>query len=137
MANVATTDAPAEQIEGQTAVTVETEAPVTEPTKNEEEAPAATKAPAKRGGKKEEPPAKTQAQSILYSKGDVAELFEMSTQALANRASRDEDFPKPTYTNASGSVQLYTKDDIQAITDYLTRPEREKAERLAAKLKAL
>ena len=79
----------------------------------------------------------TKAQEILYSKGDIAELVGMSTQALANRASREEDFPKPTYTNASGTVQLYTKADIKAIHEFLTKPDRERIERMNKAIKGL
>lgn len=79
----------------------------------------------------------TAKQEILYSKGDIAALIGMSTQALANRSSREEDFPRPTYTNASGTVQLYTKADIKAITEYLSKPERERLARLNAALKGL
>jgi hypothetical protein len=82
-------------------------------------------------------PAPTQTQEILYSKGDIAELVGMSTQALANRASRDDGFPKSTYTNASGTVQLYTKADIKAIHEFLTKPDRERIARMSAALNAL
>lgn len=105
-------------------------AATTEPLEGQTEAPG-TETP------KAEPAPTTQAQEILYSKGDIAELVGMSTQALANRASREEDFPKPTYTNASGTVQLYTKADIKAIHEFLTKPDRERIERMNKAIKGL
>lgn len=108
---------PAEPLEGQTAVAIEAAEP--------------------KPAKAEAPQPVTKAQEILYSKGDIAALVDMSTQALANRASREEGFPRPTYTNASGTVQLYTKADVRAIHEFLTRPERERIERMNAALKKL
>jgi hypothetical protein len=86
---------------------------------------------------KPEPKPVTTTQEILYAKGDVADKVGMTTQGLANRAGRDPDFPLPTYTNESGTVQLYTKKDIQAIIEHLSRPEKDRLAKLAAALKSL
>lgn len=69
---------------------------------------------------------------FLFSKGDIAEMMGMTTQALANRSTRDTDFPQPTYSNKSGSVQLYTKDDVKKIHEHLTKADRERLEKLNA-----
>jgi hypothetical protein len=70
----------------------------------------------------------------MFSKGDVAEMMGITTQALANRTTRDENFPQPTYSNKSGSVQLYTKDDVKKIHEVLQAAEREAREKLEAAL---
>jgi hypothetical protein len=87
-------------------------------------------------------PAKTKAaekaaQVTLFSKGDIAEMMGMTTQALTNRSTRDPLFPKPTYSNASETVQLFTKDDVKAIHEYLTKGERERLEKLNKAMGAL
>lgn len=78
-----------------------------------------------------------QKQVTLFSKGDVAEMMGMTTQALANRSTRDADFPQPTYSNQSGTVQLYTADDVKKIHEFLTKGERERLEKLNKAIKAL
>jgi hypothetical protein len=74
---------------------------------------------------------------FMFSKGDIAEMMGFTTQALANRTSRDKDFPRATYSNKSGSVQLYTKDDVKKIHEHLTRADRERLEKLEAALSDL
>lgn len=69
-------------------------------------------------------------QSFLFSKGDIAEIMGLTTQGFANRSNRDKDFPKPTYSNKSGTVQLYTKEDVKKIHEHLTKADRERIEKL-------
>jgi hypothetical protein len=69
-------------------------------------------------------------QSFLFSKGDIAEIMGLTTQGFANRSNRDADFPKPTYSNKSGTVQLYTKEDVKKIHEHLTKADRERIEKL-------
>lgn len=80
---------------------------------------------------------KTRDKDFLFSKGDIAEMMGMTTQALANRSTRDTDFPQPTYSNKSGSVQLYTKDDVKKIHEHLTKADRERIEKLNAAIGTL
>ena len=77
-------------------------------------------------------PAKGREKDFLFSKGDIAEMLDMTTQALANRSTRDTDFPQPTYSNKSGSVQLYTKEDVKKIHEHLTKADRARIEKLNA-----
>ena len=81
--------------------------------------------------------AQPQTQIVLYSKGDVAEKLGLTTQALANRVARDPDVPRPTYTNQSGTVELYTADDVKRVGAYLLRPSEDIAKRINAALKDL
>lgn len=74
---------------------------------------------------------------FLFSKGDIAEIMGMTTQALANRSTRDADFPQPTYSNQSGTVQLYTKDDVKKIHEHLTKADKERIAKLDAALSGL
>jgi hypothetical protein len=76
-------------------------------------------------------------QVTLFSKGDVADMMGMTTQALANRSTRDAGFPQPTYSNQSGTVQLYTADDVKKIHEFLTKGERERLEKLNKAISAL
>lgn len=71
-------------------------------------------------------------QSFLFSKGDIAEIMGLTTQGFANRSNRDPEFPKPTYSNKSGTVQLYTKEDVKKIHEHLTKADRERIEKLNA-----
>jgi hypothetical protein len=66
----------------------------------------------------------------LFSKGDIADMMGITSQALSNRAGRDEQFPKPTYVNVSGQVALYTADDVKAIHEYLRKEEQERLDKL-------
>lgn len=74
---------------------------------------------------------KTRENNFLFAKGDIAEMMGMTTQALANRSTRDPEFPQPTYSNKSGSVQLFTKEDVKKIHEYLTKGERERLAKLS------
>lgn len=87
--------------------------------------------------KNEEPAPTTQAQTVLWSKGDVAEKFGMTTQALANRATRDPSFPRPTYTNKNGTVELFTAEDVRRVGEYLLKPSEEQRARILASLQDL
>lgn len=69
-------------------------------------------------------------QIICFSKGDIADMMGVTTQAMANRAAREEGFPPPTYTNESGSVVLYTEEDVRKIYEFMTRADRERLSRL-------
>lgn len=82
-------------------------------------------------------PSKGREKDFLFSKGDIADMMGMTTQALANRSTRDADFPQPTYSNKSGSVQLYTKDDVKKIHEHLTKADRERIEKLNAAIGGL
>jgi hypothetical protein len=66
----------------------------------------------------------------LFSKGDIAEIMGLTTQGFANRSNRDPEFPQPTYSNKSGTVQLYTKEDVKKIHEHLTKADRERIEAL-------
>lgn len=74
---------------------------------------------------------------FLFSKGDIAEMMDMTTQAFANRTTRDKDFPQPTYSNKSGSVQLYTADDVKKIHQHLTAADKARLAKLDAALGGL
>jgi hypothetical protein len=74
---------------------------------------------------------------FLFSKGDIAEMMDMTTQAFANRSTRDKDFPQASYSNKSGSVQLYTADDVKKIYDHLTKADRARIAKLDAALGGL
>lgn len=74
-------------------------------------------------------------QTICFSKGDIAEMMGVTTQAMANRAAREEGFPPPTYTNESGTVVLYTAEDVKKIHEFMTRADRERLNKLEAALK--
>jgi hypothetical protein len=79
----------------------------------------------------------TEGTEVLFSKSDIAEMMGMSTQALANRAKREEGFPKPTYSNRGGTMVLYSAKDVEAIVEFMTREDRERTARLAAALKGV
>ena len=66
----------------------------------------------------------------LFSKGDIAKIMGLTTQGFANKSNRDPEFPQPTYSNKSGTVQLYTKEDVKAIHEHLTKADRERIEAL-------
>ena len=76
----------------------------------------------------------TEGQIICFSKGDIADMMDITTQAMANRAARDENFPQPTYRNESGTVVLYTAEDVRKIYEYMTRADRERVAKLEAGL---
>lgn len=69
-------------------------------------------------------------QTKLFAKQDVADMMGITAQALSNRASRDEKFPRPTYTNVSGTVSLYTAEDVKAIHEFLRKEEQERLDKL-------
>lgn len=72
----------------------------------------------------------------LLSKADIAEMLNISSQLLSNKASRaaerGESFPEPTYSNGSGTVALYTLDDAKQVYEYVTKEERERLEKAKA-----
>lgn len=73
----------------------------------------------------------------LFSKADISEMMGITTQAFANRISRDADFPQPTFSNRNGTVSLYSKDDVTKIHEHMTRADRERIERLNKAMEAL
>lgn len=84
--------------------------------------------------------AQVEANHRLLSKADIAEMLDISSQLLANKAARaaekGEYFPEPTYSNESGTVSLYTVEDAKEVYEYVTKAERErlqKAEKAFAK----
>ncbi|MCC3302161.1 hypothetical protein [Arthrobacter sp. zg-Y895] len=62
----------------------------------------------------------------LLAKSDIAKALGMSSQAFANRQSRDAEFPQPTYSNRAGTVALYTIEDAQKVYEHVTKAERER-----------
>ena len=73
----------------------------------------------------------------LYSRTDVAAILGFTSQALANRISRDETFPEPSFSNANKEVVLYSKEDIKTIIEHMAAPDREKLKRLEEAAKNL
>lgn len=67
---------------------------------------------------------------ILYTKTDIAQTMGVTTQALSNWIKRYPDFPQPEYSDADGSVCLYTAEDVKAIHTYLTKSLQESNDRL-------
>lgn len=74
--------------------------------------------------------------TILYTKSDIAEVMGVTVQAVSNYIRRYEGFPAPQYSNADGSVSLYTGEDLKEIYAFLTVKFSEATERLNAKLGA-
>lgn len=72
----------------------------------------------------------------LLSKADIAEMLNISSQLLANKAARaaekGEKFPEPTYSNRSGTVTLYTVEDAREVYEFVTKEERERLRRAQA-----
>lgn len=81
-------------------------------------------------------PAQVEENHNLLSKADIAEMLNISSQLLSNKATRaaekGEDFPQPTYSNQSGTVTLYTIEDAKLVYEYVTRAERERLEKAQA-----
>lgn len=81
-------------------------------------------------------PAQIEENHNLLSKADIAEMLNISSQLLSNKATRaaekGEDFPEPTYSNQSGTVTLYTIEDAKLVYEYVTRAERERLEKAQA-----
>lgn len=70
---------------------------------------------------------------LLLSKGDLGRVLGITTQTFANRATRDPKFPQPTYSNASGSVALYSQEDAKKVYDYMTQDAQRKLDEAKAK----
>lgn len=85
-------------------------------------------------------PAQIEENHGLLSKADIAEMLNISSQLLANKAARaaerGEYFPEPTYSNRSGTVSLYTIDDAKEVYEYVTRAERERLAKAEAAFKS-
>lgn len=84
-------------------------------------------------------PAQIEENHGLLSKADIAEMLNISSQLLANKAARaaerGEYFPEPTYSNRSGTVTLYTLDDAKEVYEYVTKAERERLAKAEAAFK--